>query len=99
MMVLMQTDLPLPVWPGDQQMRHFFQIADHGPAGDILAKRDAQCAFRRSISGLVSTSAKRYAGNFPVWHLNSEQVGAGNRNLEAHLAVGSKLQGDGFGNA
>ena len=38
----MHTDLPLPVAPGDQQVGHASEIADHGMAADVGPERDAQ---------------------------------------------------------
>ena len=42
MIVLMVTDLPVPVAPGDQQMRHLGQVGDDRLPLEVVSQRDRQ---------------------------------------------------------
>ena len=73
MIVLMQTDLPDPVAPRDQHVRHVGQVGDHRVAGHVPAECNRQSALRRHLQELrrFDQAAQRHDSRVCIGHLDA----------------------------
>ena len=76
----MQTLLPLPVVPGDQQVRHLREIGDDCFAVNIFAERERQFRFRAGLFPILRLQqlAQRHFHFARVRQLDADRVLAGN---------------------
>ena len=77
-MVFSATDLPDPVVPGDQQMRHLGQIGHHRLAADGFAQRKRQRRTRFLVFGAGKEFAQinRFAPR--IGKLDADYIAPGN---------------------
>lgn len=93
------TDLPEPVMPHDQKVRHFRQVADDGRTGDVFAQRDGQLGFGFGKHGRGQDFAQHHVLAFVVGQLDAHRVFARNgfddtHGLQRHRACQIFRQGN-----
>ena len=76
-MELMQTDLPEPVAPGDEQVRHLGQVGDDRLAVDVLAECERNLGLGIFPLGRVDDVAEEHLGLDAVRHLDADGAAAG----------------------
>ena len=86
----MQPDLPEPVVPGDEDVRHAREVGPDRVAGDVLAEPDGERA--RGLRQVVEDVAERDEVRGGVRDLDADGLLAGDRREDADLRRGERVR-------
>ena len=88
---LTRLDLPAPVAPGDQHVRHLGEVHQTRPSVHILAKRDLERVGRILRGGRAQDVAEHHEVAVLVGHLDADRGLAGDRRLDPHVGRSQRV--------
>ena len=91
-MLLMQLDLPAPVWPAISTCGNVARFGEHRVARDVAAHRDLERVLRLLRLGAREDVAERHDRAHLVRHLDADRAAAGDRRQDANVVARHRVR-------